>query len=289
MRLPAILLTALGVLSIAGTAAADSERIHVCLNMKTGEFRLLAGRSCPANTRLVAWHVNLPAPLATGGTQGPAGPAGPMGPAGPQGPAGPAGPQGPRGLQGVNGSQGVAGPQGPAGPRGVAGPQGARGEVGAMGPAGPAGSNGNDMMTVVDQLGQEVGLATDPYSGLVLRRVGADAIVFLASPSGPSAGPIDFYHSTADCSDSRYIPIASGTGFAYFATVRGDTAFYTKAVDPTGTSQVRILAYEHFEAGENALQQGVCTPYDVGSASLGVLTTASDPLLGQLALPLHLK
>ncbi|MGH9140719.1 MAG: hypothetical protein ACRD2I_06215, partial [Vicinamibacterales bacterium] len=110
-----------------------------------------------------------------------------------------------------------------------------------------------------------------------------------ATVDGPAAGPIDFYHSTANCSDSRYIPIASGSGFAYFATVRGATAFYTRAMDPSGTAQIPILAVEHFEANEDATQPGTCMPYDVGTASLGVLTTATDPGLDHLALPLRLK
>jgi hypothetical protein len=134
-----------------------------------------------------------------------------------------------------------------------------------------------------------VGVALEPFSGLVLRRVGADAIVFFASLGGPVAGPIDFYHSTSDCSDSRYIPISGGAGFSYFATIRGGTAFYTKTMDPTGTVQVPVLAYEHFEANDDATQPGVCTPYDAGNASLGVLTMASDPAIANLALPLLLK
>jgi hypothetical protein len=142
---------------------------------------------------------------------------------------------------------------------------------------------------VVDQNGQQVGVAVDPFSGLVFRRIGEDAIIFFASVNGPAAGPIDFYHSTANCTDNRYLPIAGGSGFAYSATVRGGTAFYTKAADLTGTTQVPILAYEHFEANDDATQPGACIPYDVGSASLGVVTMASDPVLGSLALPLRLK
>jgi hypothetical protein len=210
------------------------------------------------------------------------GPAGPQGPQGPQGPAGATGPQGLRGLQGLTGAQGSAGPQGTQGPQGVAGAQGQRGEVG------PAGTNAKETLTVVDQTGQEVGVATEPSSGLILRRLGSDPIVFFASINGPTPGPIDFFHSTADCSDNRYLPIWS-SGLAYFAMIRGGTAFYTKAVDPTGATKVPVLAYEHFESADDPMQPGTCTPYDVGSMSLGVLTTATDPALANLALPLRLK
>ena len=69
----------------------------------------------------------------------------------------------------------------------------------------------------------------------------------------------------------------------------GGTVFYTKTVDPAATAQVPILAYEHFEPTDDATHPGVCTPYDVGLASLGVVTTATDSVLANLALPLRLK
>jgi hypothetical protein len=102
-------------------------------------------------------------------------------------------------------------------------------------------------------------------------------------------GPIDFYHSTADCSDSRYLPLVGGAGFAYYATVRGGTAFYTKTMDPNGALQVPILAFEHFEVNEDATMPGVCRPMAMGTAALGVVTTATDAVLANLALPLRLK
>jgi hypothetical protein len=245
------------------------------LNLKTGELRLLAGQSCAAGTMMVAWTVDLPT------TAGPTGPKGPAGPAGPQGLTGPAGPQGLAGSIGPQGPAGLAGAAGPEGPRGL------QGLTGAQGPAGPVASD--SLQAIVDQSGQQVGIAVEAFSGILLRRVGDDAIVFFASANGFAPGAIDFYHSTADCSDSRYLPISGGAGFAYFATIRGGTAFYTKAIDSTGTVQVPILAYEHFEAADDATRPGVCTPYDGGTASLGVVTMASDPVLANLALPLRLK
>jgi hypothetical protein len=161
------------------------------------------------------------------------------------------------------------------------------------GPAGPAGSSvssaSESLFSIVDQNGQDVGVATDVFGGFVYRRVGNDAIMFFATPAGPVTGPIDFYHSTADCSDSRYLPIVGGAGFAYYATVRGGTAFYTKTMDPNGTLQVPILAVEHFNAADDATQAGVCSPMVNAGASLGVVTTTTDPVLASLALPLRLK
>jgi hypothetical protein len=160
-----------------------------------------------------------------------------------------------------------------------------------MGPAGPASaySAGDSALAVVDQNGQEVGVAFDPFGGLLMRRIGNDAVVFFATVAGPTASSIDFYHMTADCSDSRYLPFPSVAGFAYYALVRGGTVFYTKTMDPSGTIQMPIVASEHFEPGDDATQPGTCTPYGGGPASVGVVTMATDPVLGSLALPLRLK
>ena len=57
----------------------------------------------------------------------------------------------------------------------------------------------------------------DPYGGLVMRRVGADTVVFFVSPAGPDSGPIEFYHTTSDCSGARYVHTGYQRGLAYFA------------------------------------------------------------------------
>jgi hypothetical protein len=62
-------------------------------------------------------------------------------------------------------------------------------------------------------------------------------------------------------------------------SAHGLLPFYTKVVDPTGATKVPVLAYEHFESADDPMQPGTCTPYDVGSMLLGVLTTATDPAL----------
>ena len=149
-------------------------------------------------------------------------------------------------------------------------------------------ASGDGAFAIVDQNGQNVGVSTDPFSGIVYRRVGNDMIAFYASTAGPWKGAIDFYHTTDNCSDARYVT-TGGSGFAYFAAVRGATAFYTKTVDPANTLQVSAVAFEHFEADEDATQPGTCLPMGVITASLGVVTTATDPALGSLSLPLRLK
>jgi len=141
----------------------------------------------------------------------------------------------------------------------------------------------------VDQDGQEVGVATDPFGGLVLRHVGDDAVLFFVSPAGPAAGAIDFYHTREDCGDDRYLAISGGAGFAYYAYVHGGSLFYTRMQDPGMTVQVPIRAYEHFEQNEDAVLTGRCTVLDGGTASLGRVTAVSDPTLANLRLPLRIK
>jgi hypothetical protein len=323
MKLRILAVSALVLLSTTTTVRAE-DKIRLCVNPKSGEFRMLTGAACPVNFVVMGWTLGLPtAPAGPAGATGPLGPAGAAGPQGPAGPAGPQGPVGPAGAQGPVGPAGAQGPVGPAGaqgPVGPAGPQGATGATGApgatgatgaqgpqgvqgvpgetgpagpagpMGPAGPASSSVINMnsLTVVDHLGQEVGIAIDPFGGFVLRHVGGDTLAFYTSPGGISAGPIDFYHQSSDCSDARYLPILGGAGFAFFAWPSGTTFFYTKTLDPTGTVQVPIGAIEHFEANEDATLAGHCSPAS-GAGSLGLATSVSDPLVATLQAPLRLK
>ena len=265
------------VLSTTTPVLAEVAKVQICVNLRTAELRLLTTASCPANFTMVAWTDSVP-------TQ-----AGPAGPQGIAGPAGPAGPRGATGAQGAVGPQGAIGPQGTVGPQGATGATGATGAQGPAGPPGPATYVGSALLTVVDQNGQEVGVVADPLNGRLMRRVNTDPIMFAATADGPVPGPIDFYHSTLDCSDRRYVPTYGSAGFAYYAAIRGGTAFYTTTVDPTFSLQVPIHAYEHFDVGDDPTQPGVCTPLEGGFASLGVLTITTDATLGSLSLPLRLK
>jgi hypothetical protein len=142
---------------------------------------------------------------------------------------------------------------------------------------------------VVDQNGTEVGIATDPFGGLVLRHVGNDAVVFWATSAGPTRNDMTFFHAKSDCSDDRYIRIPGGAGFAYYAEVRDGAAFYTKTQDPLGLIQITIQASESFGNTDDATKAGTCVPYDGGTLSLGVVTMTPDPEITKLALPLRLK
>lgn len=46
------------------------------------------------------------------------------------------------------------------------------------------------------------------------------------------------------------MPTLGSAGFAYYASVRGGTAFDTTTTDPSGSLEVPILAYEHFEVAD---------------------------------------
>lgn len=183
--------------------------------------------------------------------------------------------------------------RGPQGPKGDTGPQGPEGPQGPQGPAGPPGSSVNPqspLPLVVDAQGSEIGMATDPFSGVVLRRAGEDLVIFFASPNGPAKGPIEFYHTDANCQSERYMSTSYARGFTPFALVHKGVVFYTKALDPDGTVQVPVLSYERFEADQDATQPGTCLPWaGLPTLSLGVVTAVSDPVLATPALPYRIK
>jgi hypothetical protein len=143
----------------------------------------------------------------------------------------------------------------------------------------------------------EVGIVIEPFVGLLLRREGADAIMFNVGPGGPATGPFDIYHTDSACTSPRYLAFyAGGAGFAYFpAVVHNGAVFYTKALDPNaGTTVAPIVAVEHFGPTDDALLTGPCTPLVVDPmnpppATFGVVTGVSDQQLATLVLPLRLK
>jgi len=95
------LLAALGLLAVAGTAAAtipDSNQvIHGCYSRSGGSLRVIDDgvTNCSKTETALTWNA--------------------QGPQGPQGIQGPKGDQGVQGVQGVQGQQGVQGPPGPSG------------------------------------------------------------------------------------------------------------------------------------------------------------------------------
>lgn len=258
MRPEKIAMAACLVLTFCATPS-QADTIRTCVNVRSGEIRmLLPGRHCGSHERLVEWNLK--------------------GARGPEGPQGTQGPQGPRGLQGTQG------------------PQGPKGDPGAKGDPGTAGSQsgyvGESALLLVDQNNQEVGVTTDPYSGIVVRKVGQDYVVFFASPSGPDGGPIDFYHTTADCSGDRYVSISGGRGFAFFAQVHQGAVIFTKtpAMDALGApTAVDVHSVEHIGAAQDAMLPGVCEAGEGLGMSVGVVTAVNDPVLASLALPLRIK
>ena len=62
----------------------------------------------------------------------------------------------------------------------------------------------------------------------------------------------------------------------------------TKAGPGTGP-QKPILGFEHVDANADPALPDSCTTYNVGSASVGVVTPATDSTLANPAPPLRLK
>jgi hypothetical protein len=140
---------------------------------------------------------------------------------------------------------------------------------------------------VVDANGQEVGALLDAMNGYVIRKVNGDPVFFAARSDGllPPA-ELFFLHNTSNCSGDRYLQITGDHSLAYLASVRGNQFFYTKATDAIG---IVVQAYEHFEADQDAMQRGTCTPWEGGEWTVGVATSAVDQTLTPLALPLRVK
>jgi hypothetical protein len=287
MRLRAFVISAF--LLLASTpAVADTHVIRACVNPSNGDIRMLSGAACPQDRQLITWSVQGPlGPQGVAGVPGPTGPAGPAGEAGVAGATGATGAIGPAGTIGATGADGATGAQGPAGATGNDGPQGPTGSQGVQGVPGADGRLG---AMVVDANGQDVGILTDPMNGTVVRKLeSGDAVWFTAPASGLPKGPINFFHSSADCSDQRYLQIMGGQGIVFFGQVHGGAIFYTKTLDPFFMVSVPVRSYEHFEAGQDATLPGTCIPWAGGNRSVGVVTTAIDQAVSAFVAPLRLR
>jgi collagen triple helix repeat protein len=295
-------------------------QLLACVNVRSGFMRLLfPGDVCPRDREHVV--VVLGGGTGTGpqgpvGPQGPAGPPGPAGPAGPvgpvgatgptgatgaTGPAGPsgaAGPSGPQGPAGPTGATGSAGPQGPQGPAGPAGPTGATGGTGPQGPAGPqgaqgpAGPAGDGATAVVDQNNQLVGAVVDPYTAVVLRKVGLDWVTLGVTALGFTEGDMIFYHHDAGCGDARVLLASYNSGLVFPAFVHNGFVFYTKANQDSGVA-LSVPYQERFPAGVDASvpDPSRCELSDVGSGAqlVGPVVTASDSAMAGLVAPFRVK
>jgi hypothetical protein len=184
--------------------------IALALTTATGSFGFDSKESI-----LTGHHPELE--IAFSGVQGPAGPAGPQGltgATGPQGNAGAAGADGPQGLAGPAGTTGATGPQGtpgPTGATGAAGPQGLmglsgpQGPAGATGAAGPQGPAGSGAVQVYDSTNAVVGSLVSQDQ--ILLNVPRGVMLSFNSSGFQSndSSLVNFYHSTADCSGTRYM------------------------------------------------------------------------------------
>jgi hypothetical protein len=129
----------------------------------------------------------------------------------------------------------------------------------------------------------------DPMNATVVRKVGNDAVWFTAPASGLQSAPINFFHSSTNCTDQRYLQIAGGQGLVFFGYVHGGAIFYTKTLDPFYNVAVPIHTYEHFDAGQDATLPGQCIAWEGGVRSMGVVTTAIDPAVATFVAPLQIR
>lgn len=263
MRVVHVMALALGAAFVAAepvaaqTLPAPPDTLRACVNVWSGRLRLMVnGGRCMPGEMSVAWGVE--------GPQGPAGPQGVAGPMGPQGPAGPAG---------------AIGPAGPAGPQGDAGP---------AGPAGTPGAAGPGALSIVDSLGQPVGMPMDLTQGTILRQQGTDWVSLPSNANGFTAAAITFYHRTTDCSGDRYMLNYNGAGLVYSGQLRGTTVFYTRLVDPMHTTTTSVGSYEVIAIGQSATSPGTCYTY-ASTLPVGLVVTATDPAIGTLVPPFHVQ
>jgi hypothetical protein len=205
-------------------------------------------------------------PGGSAGAQGPAGPAGAQGPKGDAGPMGPdgaagaAGPAGPAGVQGPKGDAGPAGPAGVAGAEGPAGPAGAQGPKGDVGPAGPAGATGAQgpagpagALFVYDSNNKVLGPLL--ASNIVVLNLGGTIYQLSIASTGFRFLYPYFYHTTADCSGIRYLPIDTGT---VPPTVSSDVQGHINYPKQPG-ADIAFQSYEQYTtAGADITQPGPC-------------------------------
>jgi hypothetical protein len=173
-------------------------------------------------------------------------PSGPPGAIGPQGPVGPAGPQG---AIGPVGSQGVQGPTGLQGLQGLVGPQGA----GAL--------------SVYDSNGQYAGVFVGIFppfnqSYLFARQLNNEWVtipynqygVILGSSSN-TAGTVTLWHTTADCSGSRYMAVGAVPYLTLIDYI--EVAWFPSL--PSLPSSIVMNSFELIQEGPGTSQTITCT------------------------------
>ena len=130
---------------------------------------------------------------------------------------------------------------------------------------------------VVDSLGHDVGPVIG--SGSALRRMGAFTFLLSVDQSGfrslsiPNGG-FTFYHTTLDCSGTRYFPASRGTPLIRFLNNNSTQVFF--ASDPIQELQIRS-----YEDVQDPGQPGTCAGAVPGTVlPVGVATSMSLLALG---------
>lgn len=145
---------------------------------------------------------------------------------------------------------------------------------------------------MVDNNGLSVGTLVDTWNDFIVRQVGPDRLLLQATGIGiVQSAAVSFYHTTPDCSGTRYITNNNGAGLVYWGLVRGAQVVYSRIVDPGWEVALVAKSTENMTPGQDLTQPGSCSPQPSSTTtqSMGAAIVVSDPDLAVLATPLRLQ
>ena len=186
------------------------------------------------------------------------------------------------------------------GPTGATGATGAPGATGPTGPQGKQGVAGVGGLRVVDSFGQEVGPVASIFADqgvplpslVVLRKIGDAFIMLLVQKDGlgsTQASQANFYHTSSDCSGTRFLPRPSpddpSSQSLYILPVNSPAAF---AFTDGPFQVITVRSLEHFHLGDDITQPGSCQSFAPFSDSHGPVQIFTLSALG-LTPPFHVE
>ncbi|OFV99761.1 MAG: hypothetical protein A3H28_07585 [Acidobacteria bacterium RIFCSPLOWO2_02_FULL_61_28] len=134
---------------------------------------------------------------------------------------------------------------------------------------------------IVDSRGQVVG----PFFGFsgVIRQMAGFTFGLGISPTGFGSGNVNFYHTTSDCSETRFLA-DGGNSFTKGGAVIDGILFY--AIEPL--QQITANSFEQILPGDNPNQPGRCFRLNPTPTLVGLVATFDLSTLG-LVPPFHLE
>ena len=123
---------------------------------------------------------------------------------------------------------------------------------------------------------------------MITWKFGDDVVLLNVMPGGFYRGDITFYHTSSDCSGTRYLWNNGGV-FAYYGQMSSGTVFYTRLADPLQPALYEVNSYEAVKPGDDLTATGSCTALAMGFVSVAPALAVTDPALGAFAAPFKLK